>query len=235
MKSTSLPVNVFQSDDYQRHNQRRLEHLASLRLNLGHQTVLEVGAGIGDHTQFFLDRQCQVTSLEARADNLAILQARFPQVQAILLDLDAPDANDSAGLPLFDIVYCYGLLYHLAQPAAGLQWMAQHCQHLLLLETCVQVGEAEQINLCSENIADPTQSFSGQGCRPSRSWVYGQLKQHFEFVYLPTTQPNHEQFPLDWTVKPTGTELTRAIFIGSRQPLNDPVLVPTLPMQQTRH
>ncbi len=234
MEKQQLVVDAFQSDHYQRHNQCRLEHLASLRLDLSNRTVLEVGAGIGDHTRFFLDRNCQVTSIEARADNLAVLQARLPQVQAILMDLD--NATNRVDFSVsFDIVHCYGLLYHLAEPAAGLSWMARHCRDLFLLETCVQIGEGEQINLCPEDVENPTQSFSGKGCRPNRGWIYQQLKQHFEFVYLPTTQPNHEEFPLDWTVTAAVDGLTRAIFIGSRQPLSDPILVPTLPMQQTRH
>src|SRR5262245_59527575 len=40
----------FHSDSYRRHNARRLEHLASLRLAVAHATVLEVGAGVGDHS-----------------------------------------------------------------------------------------------------------------------------------------------------------------------------------------
>ena len=233
-EQAKLPVNAFQNNYYQRHNQRRLEHLASLRLSMSEMTVLEVGAGIGDHTQFFLDRNCQVTSIEARANNLAILQDRFPQVRSILMDLD--DASKGSHLSeSFDIVYCYGLLYHLAKPAEGLQWMSHHCRNLFLLETCVQVGEKAEINPCKEYIDNPTQSFSGNGCRPTRSWIYGQLKQHFEFVYLPKTQPNHEQFPLDWTVAPPENCLTRSIFIGSRTPLSDAMLVQDLPMHQTRH
>ncbi|HLO50681.1 MAG TPA: hypothetical protein VK211_19865, partial [Kamptonema sp.] len=80
----------------------------------------------------------------------------------------------------------------------------------------------------------PTQSISGQGCRPTRKWVYNQLKQHFAFVYLPITQPNSEEFPLDWCVTPS-TELTRCVFIASRQSLNNPLLIEDIPMKQQRH
>ena len=46
----------FHTDHYLRHNQRLLEHLATLGLPIAGRTVLEVGAGIGDLTSFFLDR-----------------------------------------------------------------------------------------------------------------------------------------------------------------------------------
>ncbi|HUK57003.1 MAG TPA: SAM-dependent methyltransferase, partial [Nitrospiria bacterium] len=42
------PKDCFLSYHYQRHNQRRQEHLASLGLNIQGATVLEAGAGIGD-------------------------------------------------------------------------------------------------------------------------------------------------------------------------------------------
>ncbi len=47
------PLASFATDDYRRHNSRRLEHLATLGLDLAGRKVLEVGAGIGDHTSFF--------------------------------------------------------------------------------------------------------------------------------------------------------------------------------------
>ena len=227
------PIAAFHSDHYLRHNQRRLEHLASLGLNLAEKTVLEVGAGIGDHTSFFLDRQCQVTTTEGRLDNLAILQQRYSDLAVRHLDLNEPDPEFNEK---FDIVHCYGLLYHLHQPENGIAFMAAHCRQLLLLETCVSFGETELVNLCSEPADSPTQSVSGQGCRPTRPWILNRLKQHFPYVYLPFTQPNHEEFPLDWTNPSTSNAaLTRAVFIASRQPLNNPLLTEEMPLHQQRH
>ena len=88
--SDLTPESVFHAPFYLRHNQRRLEHLASLRLPLRETSVLEVGAGIGDHTGFFVDRHCDVTCLEAREENLRILKERYPQVVALRLDMDDP-------------------------------------------------------------------------------------------------------------------------------------------------
>lgn len=53
----SLPSLYFHSYDYLRHNARRLEHLASLGLPITGRSVLEVGAGIGDHSHFYIDRE----------------------------------------------------------------------------------------------------------------------------------------------------------------------------------
>lgn len=228
----SSPILWFQSDHYLRHNQKRLEHLASLGLDLNRKTVLELGAGIGDHTGFFLERECNVTSVEARPENLEILQHRYPRVTACCLDLDQPTLHFD---PVFDIVYCYGLLYHLKNPAEALQWMAQACRGMLLLETCVSLGSEAQLAQCDEAIDNPTQSFCGIGSRPTRSWVFGQLKQQFEFVYLPMTQPDHAEFPTDWMLSQSSDALIRAVFVGSRFPIQNSLLVEYLPEQQTRY
>jgi SAM-dependent methyltransferase len=226
------PKDSFLSFDYQRHNQRRQEHLASLELRVSGSSVLEVGAGIGDHTSFFIDRGCQVVSTDARESNLEILRSRYPDIKVRRLDCDDPG---SAFNELFDIVYCYGLLYHLRKPAEAIEFMSRCCKKMLLLETCVSFGEGDLVNLCMEDADNPTQALSGKGCRPTRRWVYNQLSKHFEFVYLPLTQPNHEEFPIDWTVLPSTEILTRAVFIASRERLNNKFLVEDIPMQQQRH
>src|ERR1700740_1455139 len=67
----------FKSFRYQRMNQRRLEHLAMLRLPIERRTVLELGAGVGSLTSFFLDRDCTVTSVEPRPENVDVLRKRY--------------------------------------------------------------------------------------------------------------------------------------------------------------
>ncbi|MBX9771079.1 MAG: class I SAM-dependent methyltransferase, partial [Candidatus Obscuribacterales bacterium] len=114
------PSFGFISFEYQRHNQRRLEHLAGLGLDLSNKHVLELGAGIGDHTSFFLDRNCEVTISEPRKENLEILKLRFPTKEILSLDLESPSPLNRQ----FDIVYCYGVLYHLADPEKALRFMA---------------------------------------------------------------------------------------------------------------
>jgi FkbM family methyltransferase len=208
------PVESFLTTHYMRHNSRRLEHLSSLGLEISGKSVLELGAGIGDHTNFFLDRGCSVIATEGRPANLTVLQSRYPDLEVKWLDLEQPDPQFSAKA---EIVYSYGLLYHLQNPQEALKFMSEHCLNMLLLETVVSYGSALEINLCDEPAASPTQSVSGRACRPTRFWIFDQLKQHFEYVYMPITQPNHEEFPIDWVDEtPNETRFVRSVFIASR-------------------
>lgn len=226
-------VQTFHEPEYLRHNQRRQEHLATLGLDLAGKSVLEVGAGIGDHSSFFLDRGCRLLITEAREASLRLLRERFPDQRVEALDLECPRSVE--GTPC-DIVYCYGLLYHLGRPAAALRYMAEQCSALLLLETCVSFADNGDVNLVDEFAEHASQSVSGTGCRPARSWVFARLKALFPHVYIPATQPWHEEFPLDWTgeAPATPTGLHRAIFVAARHPLVQPNLLTGLPDRQRR-
>lgn len=227
------PRNFFHNFFYLRHNARRLEHLASLDIPLRGKKVLELGAGIGDHTHYYADRGCTVTITEPREDNLKMLRRRFPECEIIPLDLEAPGTVLDGRT--FEVVHSYGLLYHLSNPEAAIKYMADRTNGVLLLETCVSFDHASGVNQVPEPEHDPTQALSGTGCRPARSWVFQKLKEHFPFVYIPLTQPNHPEFPVDWT-RPDAHQapLTRAIFVASRQPIDSAQLTTDLLAVQER-
>ncbi len=228
------PMEVFGSARFQRINQKRLEHLASLGLEFAGLRVLEVGAGIGDHTKFFLDRGCQVVSTDARPEHLKVLRSRYSNIKVGHLDLDHPLAPANIE-ETFDIVYCYGLLYHLKKPAEAIEFMSRLWRQVLLIETCVAFGDGESLHLAKQSPDYSSASVSGDSCLPTRKWVYKRLRQHFEFVYMPTTQPDHEEFPIDWTSPPAESALIRATFVASRAPLDNPQLIESIPLRQSRH
>jgi 2-polyprenyl-3-methyl-5-hydroxy-6-metoxy-1,4-benzoquinol methylase len=124
--SFSAVVQVFRNLHYQRHNIRRQEHLASLGLDLHDRSVLEVGAGVGDHTTFFLDRGCTVVSTEARPENCELfsgtmrqhLSEAYDKVRNCRLYQSDVESMNAVIQGTFDIVYCYGLLYHVEDPEA---------------------------------------------------------------------------------------------------------------------
>ncbi|MBL8672248.1 MAG: methyltransferase domain-containing protein [Alphaproteobacteria bacterium] len=229
----------FRSLAYIRHNMRRLEHLASLGLDLSGKRVLDLGAGIGDHAAFYIDRGCTVVSVEPRQENIDMLVASYrssgyrPPIALTAMRLAAEEIGRVAGS--FDIVHCYGLLYHLADPAPVMRAAAEKCTGLMLVETCVSAGAGESLNPVDEPAADATQAVGGRGCRPTRAWVRARLRESFPFVYLPRAQPAHEEFPGDWTAADSDPQrLKRAVFVASRQPLALSTLRDDLPDRQER-
>jgi len=218
-RESNAPSVFFNSDHYIRHNQRRQEHLASLGLDLREKTVLEVGAGIGDHTSFFLDRGCSVLATEIRPENLEVLQTRFSEnnrVTCLQLDMDNPIALNAR----FEIVYCYGLLYHLQHPMKALRFLEQHCEGLLLLETCVSDGSDFSVNTVDEPSQNITQSFYGRGCRPGRQWLWNRLNEIFPYVYDTKSQPAHDEFPLDWS-NICNHKINRIVFVCSKHEITN--------------
>ena len=225
------PFSVFLSPGATAINRSRQEHLASLGLDLEGKRVLEVGAGIGLHTPFFLERGCEVVVTDGRRENVAEISRRLPGVRSDVVDLEQDISL--AHLGRFDIVYCYGPLYHLGNPERALARLAEVCEGLMLIETAVSPGKYDELLL----VNDPdyfNQAVSGVGCRPTRLWVLNHLKELMGHGYIPCTQPDFVDFPLDWR-KPPIELMYRSIFIGSRRPLDVPTLRSSVPDLQDRY
>jgi hypothetical protein len=117
-----------------------------------------------------------------------------------------------------------------------LDFLARHCRRYMFLETCVSYGDDEALHPVSETRWHPSQAVSGVGCRPTRPWLFKELKRRFQNVYVPRTQPNHEEFPIDWSVVPASCAgYVRSVFICARQPIENEMLVEELLASQSRH
>jgi hypothetical protein len=217
----------YHSPRWRRHNARRLEFLASLRLPLAGRTVLELGAGVGDHTEFFLDRSCIVTAVEARSTAVDVMRSRFKGLDTATVverDLDPP------GDPLpgsFDVVMCLGLLYHVAHPHELVTWAAAHAADLLVIETIVSPAPDGDPEVVGEDARLPGASTHGTGCRVTRQWLWSLLSASMPYVYGTRAQVPHYEFPTDWQTCGPGT--TRTILIASRRALTDEALTSALP------
>jgi SAM-dependent methyltransferase len=209
-----------------------LEHLASLGLPLSGCRVLELGSGPGDHTGFYVERDCAIVSVDARKECLDLLKGCYPGVQTVLCDLNEPAPLRELGA--FDVVHCYGILYHLESPGSLLEFLGAACRGFAIVETCVRPDNDTGVEVVEETLGDYTQSFTGRGCRPPRKWVFEELGRQFPFVYHTRTQPNHPEFPIDWNNLAHTPPLIRSVFIGSRQPFDLPSLSPVLLDTQER-
>jgi 2-polyprenyl-3-methyl-5-hydroxy-6-metoxy-1,4-benzoquinol methylase len=78
----------FTSPLYRAYTKARLEHLASLDLDISKKNVLEVDAGIGMLTKFFEERSCTVLSTDGNPRNVKAMQSKYAWRKVELLDLD---------------------------------------------------------------------------------------------------------------------------------------------------
>jgi hypothetical protein len=212
----------FLSSNYQTINVARLQHLDSLNLPISYKSVVDLGAGIGDHTLYYLIKNCSVMPVEGRKDLADFISSRFG-IKSIQMDFEK-ECKKVSLIGIFDIIHCYGLLYHLANPTAFLSQLGS-IGRLLVLESCVSRDDSpDPINLISEDRNNPTQAISGTGCRPTRTWVVSQLKKHFPYVYFPVTQPKNNQFPISWNDSLPSDQNHRAVFIASKERIVNPKL-----------
>ncbi len=169
--------------------------------------------------------------MDARQSCLDVLASRFPSVQTIRCDLNFPDQLPRES---FEVVHCYGILYHLERPADLIRYLGEICSDFTVLETCVQ-GHEVGVEIVDEVLGDYTQSSTGRGCRPGRKWVFEELKKHFPFVYVTTTQPNHVEFPTNWLDLSDAPPLIRSVFVASKRALGLPTLTTVLVDKQERY
>lgn len=217
-------LNFF-NHTYQHINIERLKHLDSLQLNFENKKIIDLGSGIGDHTLFYLLKNCIVQPVEGRADLVEFIRFRF-NLEPACIDFER-DLLKLDAFSGFDFIHCYGLLYHLNNPEAFLKKVSS-IGNTLLLETMVSYHSDNDLNLIPEDRLNSTQSLSGTGCRPNRKWLFNTLKKNFEHVYVPLTQPEHPQFPKNWDeVKPDNTH-TRVVFIASHHKIVSDKLIDNL-------
>jgi FkbM family methyltransferase len=229
----------FSTKEYQDINSARIEHLASLNLELENQSVLELGCGPGDITRFLLEQGCFVTSIDGRPENISETMRRHQSSgrwNGFVYDLEQRIHPDSAR---YDIVLAYGVLYHLSSPADFIRRIAALQPKLFLLSTCVTpettaLPPNHPAGLLREDQGNGTQALHGTGCRPLRNWLWELLKKEFDNVYACRHQPKHPQFPTDWTINTNWkSTLTRMVFVCSHKQISSTWSMRDLPMQQT--
>ena len=219
---------MFLEPEALRINHTRQTHLAALGLDLEAKRVLEVGAGIGLHTEFFEERGCDVVSTDANPLNVAEMLRRYPHRKIGLLDLDRPIAL--ADLGSFEIVYCYGTLYHLQGPGRRARAARRgvygsdpgrrpwSCRGII--PSCT----------ASSSRCPPIRVFGASGPGRTRPWVMSALRRRFGHAYAALDQPDFPDFATDWgLIDRTGN--LRAVFVGSKYPLRLPTLSALLPIR----
>ncbi len=218
-------LEVFDTPEAVALNRARLDHLDSLGLDLKGKRVLDVGCGVGHLANFFVKKGCEVVCLDGRVENINKLRSLYPDLAAHRITNVETESLSTFGM--FDIVFCYGLVYHLENPLAALRNLESVCSELLLLETLICDHTLPILRLEDESLSS-NQALQGLGCRPSPSYVtLGLNRSGFKFVYAPRYPPEYPDFKFQrkdnldaWR----DNHPLRSVFIASRTRLLNPNL-----------
>lgn len=185
-----------------------------------------MGSGVGHLAQFFVKRGGSVVCVDGREENIASLRARYPGLASHVWNVER---EPLVALGRFDVVFCYGLIYHLENLLAGLRNMASVCDSLLLLESLV-CDHASPVTVLEDEPRVHNQALSQLGSRPSPAYVAMALDRiGFPHVYGARVPPAHPDFRFEWRndlsiSRPPHN--IRCIFVASRREIESPHLVP---------
>jgi len=220
----ALPTDCFDTPEALAINEARLDHLEGLGLPLRGRRLLDVGCGVGHLASHFAERGCRVVCADGREGNIQSLRQRYPHLEAHVVDVE----RDSLGrFGRFDVVLCYGLLYHLENPLAALRHIASVCDDLLLVESVV-TDHPDPLLVLVDETPTANQALQRIGCRPTPGYLVKALHQiGFPWVYVPCQPPAHADF--EFTTKENleywrDGHLLRCSLIASRRALANDTL-----------
>jgi tRNA (mo5U34)-methyltransferase len=213
---------VFDRQSRQRIHESRKEFLGRLLhdFRAAHDltSALDVGCGIGFFSNFLSSHGLKVVGLDAREENIAEAGSRYPGVEFI-----HGDAEDSSiqKLGQFDLVVCFGLLYHLENPFRVVRNLCALTKQILIIESMVSPG-LEPIARLVHETPGKDQGLHYVALIPSEACLVRMLfHAGFTEVYATTALPNDEDF-----LETVTRHRRRTMLVVSKQRLHSALLRP---------
>lgn len=192
------------------------ELLPPLQKHCRLKSALDAGCGFGFFSGYLRDAGLEVSAFDGRGGNIVEAQKRHPGIDFRILDVESPALVNVGS---FELVLCFGLLYHLENPFRAIRNLAALTEKLLIVETRVAPFRSSFALLYQEN-SEADQGLNYIAMIPSRScFVKMMYRAGFPFVYRTRTLPDHEQFRGSAIRKPM-----RTIFLASKRELQFPML-----------
>ena len=171
---------------------KTLQHtVRRLKPAVGLSNAVDAGCGAGFFSQTLADCGLKVCGFDARAENVAEARRRFPQIP-----FEQGDIEEQVILQLgrFDLVLCFGLLYHLENPLRAIRHLRGLTEKCLLLESMC-LPEEKPSMLLREEPRQEDQSLTDVACYPSEGSLVKMLyRAGFAAVYRVISLPDHDDF-----------------------------------------
>ena len=167
------------------------ELLSELKERMELRTAIDVGCGLGYFSAYLNSQGFQVLGVDGRQENVEEAQRRTPQVSFHTANLEDPAIRD---LGRFDLVLCFGLLYHLENPFLGIRHLRALASQLALLESVIYPGDEPMMALVDEGPCED-QGLNHIAFYPTESCLVKLLFQvGFPHVYRFSKLPEHGDF-----------------------------------------
>ncbi len=171
-------------------------------------TVLDVGCGFGSFSIYLKNLGLKVTAFDIRKENVAVAKDRNPGIDFKVYDIED---RSVCSLGSFDMVFCFGTLYHLENPFRAIRNLYCLTGKFLLAETQT-APYAYPCAALYEECNKEDQSLNYTVLIPSEScFVKIFYKAGFAGVYSSKIPVIHKEFRASLVNKKA-----RAIFLATR-------------------
>ncbi len=211
---------VFEGQEQYSFYESRKKFLGILLSNLPNclslRTVLDAGCGIGLFSNYLSSLNLNVAAFDGREGNIEEARKRYPQVEFFVKNVEDPRVRE---LGQFDLVLCFGLVYHLENPFRAIRNLHDVTAKVLIIESMVTPSPSPIATLMSECQGDD------QGLRyiafvPSEACLIKMLYQAgFPEVYKTMELPDHEYFR-----ETISHQRRRTVLVASKVKLLSPLL-----------
>src|SRR5712672_1481485 len=154
-------------------------------------SALDAGCGIGFFASVLRESGLNVRAFDGRQKNVEEARTRYPGIQ-----FDEGNIEDSSILRfgLFDLVLCFGLLYHLENPMLAIRNLRALTHKVLLLESmCIPSENA--FMLLRDEPRNESQSLTDLAFYASEACLVKMLyRSGFTAVYRLASLPDHDDF-----------------------------------------
>jgi SAM-dependent methyltransferase len=212
--------SVFDQAHYDALNRAREDSvcrfLPELKQRLSLKTALDLGCGLGHFSELLHSFGLEVLGVDGRAENADEAKRRHPNLNFQVADAQDPNL---CRLGNFDLVFCFGLFYHLENPFRAIRSISSLASKLTLIEGIVCPSPEPTMVLLDENEC-LDQGLNFMAFYPSESCLIKMLRRSgFLDCYMPEPMPDHPMYH----VGANGFRL-RTLLVGSKRPIDSSYL-----------
>jgi FkbM family methyltransferase len=183
-----------------------------LKRAIGLSNAVDAGCGVGFFAQTLAECGLKVRGFDGRDENVAEARRRFAHIPFEQGDIEA---RSILQLGRFDLVLCFGLLYHLENPLLAIRHLRGLTEKCLLLESMC-LPEEKPSMLLREEPRQEDQSLTDVACYASEGSLVKMLyRAGFGIVYRVIPLPDHEDFR-----ETTEHARRRTVLLASTTPID---------------